>query len=161
MRAVGRTEEETMPFTLSKLRFSWIALAAFVGASLVTGSASATCTSMPADGACPPVCCCKGAESARLIRDDDAPAIARQFILSQNGNVCPDIPGCVCCPQAPVAPEPKGQRAEESRPDPGRSSDAARLGFGTVFRPFIGPVPPTISPPQTSPLYLRNSRLLI
>jgi hypothetical protein len=55
-----------MPFTLSKLRLSWIALAAFVGASLVTGSATAACPTMPAGGPSPPVCCCKGAESATL-----------------------------------------------------------------------------------------------
>jgi hypothetical protein len=140
-----------MLFTLSKLRFSPIALAAFVGTSLVTGSASAAFMSKPPAGACPPVCCCNGPKSVTPMQDAAAPAIARQFIVSQNGNVCPSVPGCVCCPQAPVAPEPKGQRADGSRPDPGRSADAAGLEFGVVFRSFVGPVPPIISLQQKSP----------
>jgi hypothetical protein len=150
-----------MQFTVSKPRFFWIALAGFVGTWLGTSSASAACASMPADRACPPVCCRQVQESATSIRGAAAPAVARQFILSRNGNICPNVPCCACCRQAPVAPEPRGQRVEESRPDPGRSADAGWLDFDGVFWPFIGPVPPIISLLQKSPLYLLNSRLLI
>jgi hypothetical protein len=143
------------------LRLSWVAIAAIVGASMVTGNASAACTSMPAGAASTMGCCCEGPESAMSIPDARVPATSSQFILSQNGNVCPSIPVCACCRQAPVAPEPKRQHAEESRPDPGRSADAIWFVFGSAFRPFIGPIPPIISSPQKSHLYLRNSRLLI
>jgi hypothetical protein len=151
----------TMPISLSKLRFSWIALAAFVGASLVTGDASAACGSMMADGGCRPACCCQASESVTPVRAAPAPATVRLPLPFQIGGACPNAAGCHCRPQAPPAPEPKGQRAEESRPDPGRSPEAGWLDLGCVFRPFIGLVPPTGSPPQKSPLYLRHSRLLI
>jgi len=149
-----------MPITLAELRFSWIALAALVGASLVAGDASATCTSMSDSGGCRARCCGKASKSATPIRAA-VPATVAQHIPPQDGNVCPDVPGCNCRPQAPTAPEPKERRAGESRLDLGRNVEAGWLDLGGVFRPFIGPVPPTISPPQKSPLYLRNSRLLI
>ncbi len=149
-----------MPITFTKLRFSLFALAAFVGASLLTGDASAGCTSMPDAGECRAVCCCEASESTTPIRAG-VPATFGEQIPSQNGNVCPDLPGCHCRPQAPTAPEPKQRRAGENRPDPGRDAAAEWLEIGGVFRPVISPVPPTISPPGKSPLYLRNSRLLI
>jgi hypothetical protein len=151
-----------MLIALAKLRLSWIALAAFVGASLVTDGASAACTPMPDAGACPPVCgCCKASESATPIRAAAEPLAVGEQIPSRDGNACPFVPGCQCRPPAPTAPQPKERRAEESRPDPGRIAAAGWLDPGGVFRPYIGPVPPTSSPPQASPLYLRNSRLLI
>jgi hypothetical protein len=150
-----------MPHTLSKMRFSWIALTAFLGASLAAGDASAACPSEPAGKLSRPARCCKAPKSADSVRVVAAPAKARPCILPQNADACPYVPGCCCCPPAPPAPEPKGQRAEENRHDPGRITEAGWLDSGGVSRPFIGPVPPTGSPPQTSPLYLRNSRLLI
>ncbi len=87
--------------------------------------------------------------------------MAHLLIPSPGGNVCPNPAGCACSPQAPTAPEPNGQRIEEDRREPGRDDAAASLDLASVFRPFLGPVAPTVSPPRKSPLYLRNSRLLI
>ena len=141
-----------MPFNVYKLRFPWFALAAFVGASLVTGNASATCPSMANAGVCPSACCCcEPTESATAIRDTAEPATARPHLPSQDRNVCPDNFECNCRPQAPAAPRPKERRAEESRPDSGRSTEAGWLALGGVFRPFIGRVLPTSSPPQELP----------
>ena len=152
---------EAMSSIRSKPRFSWIALTALVGTSLITGTASASCTSMPAAGACAQVCCCERPESSPPISEASTPTTGRRSVSSRDGDVCPKVPGCVCRPQAPVAPEPKGQRAEQSRPDPSRAANAARLELGNVFRPFDDLVPATIGPPPESPLYLLNSRLLI
>lgn len=149
-----------MPISPSKLRFSWIALAAFVGASLVAGDASAACESMTAGG-CRPACCCGASESVTPVRAAPDPVTVRQPLPFQNGGACPNAAGCHCRPQAPPAQEPKGQRTGESRPDPGRSAEAGWLDPGGVSRPFIGPIPPTGNPPQKSHLYLRHSRLLI
>jgi hypothetical protein len=150
-----------MAISPSKLRFSWIALAAVVGASLVAGDASAACGSMTSDGGSRPACCRQASESVTPVRAAPEPVTVPQLPPFQDSGACPDTAGCHCRPQAPPAPEPKRQRAGESRPDPGRSTEAGRLDLGGVSRPFIGPVPPTGSPPQKSPLYLRHSRLLI
>jgi hypothetical protein len=156
----GPFRERTMPISFTKLRFSWIALAAWVGASLVTGDASAACTSMPDAGGCRPVCCRKASKSATPIRVVVSATVGQHF-PSDDGSVCPDAAGCHCCPPAPTAPEPKERRGRESRPDPGRNAEAGWLHIGGVFRPLIGPIPRTISQPRKFPLYLRNSRLLI
>ncbi len=58
-----------MPIAVPKPRFPWIAVAALVGASLAAGDASASCSSMPDAGACPPACCCKATESATPTHD--------------------------------------------------------------------------------------------
>jgi hypothetical protein len=151
-----------MPISLSKLRFSWIALAAFVGASLVTGDASAACESMTAAGECRTACCCQASESITPLRATPEPVTTGQLLLPfKNGVACPNAAGCHCGTQAPPAPEPKGQRAGESRPDLGRNTEAGGLDLGGAFRPIIGPIPSTGSRPQKFPLYLRNSRLLI
>ena len=63
----------------------------------------------------------------------------------------PDTAGCHCCPQAPPAPEPRGGSAGESRPDPGRNTEAGWLDLGGVFRPFIGPVPADSQPAADNP----------
>jgi hypothetical protein len=149
-----------MPIAFSKLRISAIALAAFVGASLMTADAFASCTSMPDAAGCQAVCCCKASESATPIRIA-SPATVGQDVPLENGNVCPDLPGCHCRPQTPTAPQPEERRADESRPDPGRDRAAGSLEIADVSRPTISPAPPTISPPRKAPLYLRNSRLLI
>ncbi len=150
-----------MPIAVTKLRFSWIALAAFVGTSLVGGDASAACASMPDAGGCQRgCCCCETSNSPTPIRPA-APVMGGRHITSQTGNVCQDVPGCHCRPPVPTAPKPKEWRAEESRPDSSRSGEASWLEIGDVFRPFTGPVPPTSSPPRKSPLYLCNSRFLI
>jgi hypothetical protein len=151
-----------MPIIFTTLRFSWIALAAFMGASLVTDDASAACPSMPAGGGGRPACCCTASES--VTSGPAAPALTTvsRPVPIRSGGLCPNAARCCYCgPQAPPAPEPKGPRAGENRPDPGRMTEAGWLDFGGVLRPFIGPVPPTGSPPQASPLYLLNSRLLI
>jgi hypothetical protein len=148
-----------MPITPNKLRVSSIALAALVGASLLTVDASAARTSMPSARGCRSACC-KASQSAMPNRAA-VTATVGQNIPSPDRNACRDIPGCNCRPQSPTAPEPKERRDEESGPDPGRTIQPERLDIDSVFRPFIGPVPPTINPPLKSPLYLRNSRLLI
>jgi hypothetical protein len=149
-----------MLIAFTKLRSSWIALAAFVSASLVTADASAACTSMTDAGGCRAVCCCTAPESVTPIRAA-ARATVGQQIPFESGNVRPDMPGCHCRPQAPTAPAPTERRASESRPDPGRNVAAGWLDIDGVFRPFVGPVPSAVSPPHKFPLYLRNSRLLI
>ncbi len=149
-----------MSIAFSKLRISAIALAAFVGASLMSGDAFASCTSMSDAAGCRAVCCCKASESATPTRIATAATVG-QDVPFENGNVCPDLPGCHCRPQAPTAPEPREQRANESRLDPGRDAAAGWIEIASVSRPITSPAPPTISPPRKSPLYLRNSRLLI
>ena len=149
-----------MPIAFAKLRISAIALAAFVGASLMTADAFASCTSMPDAAGCRAVCCCQPSESATPIRVSET-ATADQASPFGNGNLCPVPPGCHCRPQTPTAPQPKERSADESRPDPGRDRAAGWLEIAGTSRPTISPAPPTIIPSRKSPLYLRNSRLLI
>ena len=149
-----------MPTTPFRPRFSWIALAAFVGAVLTAGEASA-CQAM-AD-ACPPVCgCCKAAAPAMRVPDEAASATAGT-LLASGGEHCQPAPagGCACRSEAPTAPDPTGQRTDESRPDPSRDVAVGWPGLTGISRESIDPVLPTISLPQKSPLYLRISRLLI
>jgi hypothetical protein len=151
-----------MPIAFTTLHFSWFRLAAFVGASLVTADASAACPSMPARGEFRPARCCKSSGSVTPRSATPTPATVRRALPIRSGGICPNAARCCYCgPHAPPAPEPKGQRASESRPDPGRITEAGWLDLGGVFPPFIGPVPATGSTTQTSPLYLLNSRLLI
>jgi hypothetical protein len=149
-----------MPVTYTKLRFSWIAVAALAGASLLDVDARAACTSMPNAGKCRPGCCGKAVPTAMPIRAAGLATVGRQ-VASLDENTCRNVPGCNCCPQAPTAPEPKERRAEASTSDGGRTVESDWFDLDQVFRPFIGAVAPAISPPQKSPLYLRNSRLLI
>jgi hypothetical protein len=150
-----------MLVSLPKLRFSMVALAAFAGASFVARDATAACESMAAAGGCESACCCEASESVAPGPAAPGPAMVNPLLPSQSGGICSGAARCHCRPQAPPAPEPKGQRTEDNRPDPGRSAVVGWLDFAEVFRAFIGPVPPTVSPPESSPLYLRNSRLLI
>ena len=139
-----------MPIAFAKLRVSWIALAACVGASLVKSDASAACTSMPDAGGYRPACCRKASKSATPIRAVVSATVSRHF-PSDNGSVCPDAAGCHCCPPAPTAPEPKQRRGWESRPDPGRNLEAGWLDIDGVFRPLIGPIPPHHQPAAEIP----------
>jgi hypothetical protein len=151
-----------MPTTPFRPRFSWITLAAFVGAVLTAGEASA-CQAMPDAGACPPACgCCQAAEPAMPVPDDAVPATAGT-LLAPGGEHCRPAPagGCACRSEAPTAPEPTVKRSDESRPDPSRDVAVGWPGLAGISRASIDPVLPTISPPQKSPLYLRISRLLI
>jgi len=151
-----------MPLAPFRPRFSWIALVAFVGAVLTAGEASA-CQAMLHAGACPAVCgCCKAAEPAMSVPDDVVAATAG-LLVAPGSEPCQTAPagGCACCSEAPTAPEPKGQRAGENRPDPSRQVAVGWPGFHSISRASINPVVPTISPPNKSPLYLRISRLLI
>jgi hypothetical protein len=149
-----------MPSIFTTLRSSWLALAVFACASLLVGDASAACASMPDAGGCESACCCEAPVSASPIQAD-APATLSQNIPVQDANVCRNVPGCHCRPQAPTAPEPKQRRAGENRVDRSRHVDAARVDTGDASRTFIEPVSAAVSPPQKAPLYLRNSRLLI
>ncbi len=162
IEVVSLVSEGTMPITRTKLRHSWIALAAFVGALLTSGGVSASCTK-PDALACSPVCgCCKTPASARPTPEAAGPAMAHQKVPARTGDVCPDAPGCECRPQAPTAPEPKpGQRTTVERSDPGRDSALGGLGFDAAPRLMTFSVPATASPPQKLSIYLRNSRLLI
>jgi hypothetical protein len=155
-----------MPITFPKPRLPWIALAAFVGAVLASGGASASCTSMPDGGACTPACgCCKASQSDRPTNLTGKPATVDQHILDhRDANACRPIPagGCCCRPQAPAAPGPRGQRAGgEERSETELAFAAGWSDLGGGFRPAIGPISPTARPPQKTPLYLRTSRLLI
>ena len=76
------------------------------------------------------------------------------------GNVCPIAPGCCCRPESPVAPQPKGHQEGENTPELGHET-AGPAWFHVVNRPFFDAVPVTIGSPRKTPLYLRNSRLLI
>ena len=149
-----------MRISFTQLRFSWIALAAFMGASLSGVNATAACSSIANAGKCRPACCGKAAPSAKRVRADVLATVG-QRIASLDGNTCPNVPCCHCCPQAPAAPEPKQRRAEKNGPDRGRTVEADWLDYEWVCRPIIGAVPHIIIPPSKSPLYLRNSRLLI
>jgi hypothetical protein len=163
MRTLSPFREGTMPIALAKLRFLWIALAAFVGTSLVTETASAACNSMPGNGTCSSTRdCCKASKPVLPVRATVEPSTVHQRSPLPKENTCPNKPGCVCCPQFPAAPEPKGHRPGENRPEPDRN--VAAIGghdSGGIARPSAARVPPLLSPPQKSPLYLRNSRLLI
>jgi hypothetical protein len=163
MRTLTPFREGTTPIAVAKLRFLWIALAVFVGTLLVTQSASAACNSMPGSGTNSSTRgCCKASKPVMPVRASAEPSTFEQRLPLPNENTCPNKPGCVCCPQFPAAPEPKGQRPGENRPEPDRN--VAAIGghdTGSIARPATGPVPPLLSPPQKSPLYLRNSRLLI
>jgi hypothetical protein len=156
-----------MPFTFPKPRLPWIALAAFLGAALASGGASASCTSMPDAGACPPICgCCKASQSDWPTDLTGRSATVDQHILYRvDANACRpsvSVGGCSCRPQAPAAPGPRGQRTGgENRPETELAIAAGWSELSGGFRPAIAPISPTASPPQKSPLYLRTSRLLI
>lgn len=152
-----------MPITRTKLRHSWIALAAFVGALLASGGASASCTMTPDAGACPPVCgCCKAPASDSPTPEAAGPATVHEHVPARTGDVCPSTPRCECRSQAPTAPEPKpGQRTTVERSDPAHDLALGWLDFDAAPRSVYFSVPATPSPPQKHPIYLRNSRLLI
>ena len=152
-----------MPITRPKPRHLWIALAAFVGALLTSGGASASCTMTKDAGDCPPVCgCCKAPASDGPTPEAAGPTTVHQQVPARSGDVCPDAPGCECRSQAPTAPEPKpGQRTTVERSDPGRDADLGWFDFDAAPRLMTFSAPATASPPQKLPIYLRNSRLLI
>jgi hypothetical protein len=126
-------------------------------------NASATCKSMPDCRRCPTVeSGCRKAKSLPPLRVASGPASVDRQIPSPNGGSCPNFPGCCCQPQCPVAPQPRGQEDEESNLGPARVVAASGwLGIVNIDRSLIGLPPPSISSSQKSPLYLRNSRLLI
>jgi hypothetical protein len=163
MRTCGPLREGTMPVALPKPRFLCIALAAIVVPSLLPGSASAGCTSMPDRGACQSACLARRPpQGVTPVRATVEPSALHRNIPFPNENTCPNRCGCVCCPQCPAAPQPKGHRIGENRPEPNRK--VAAIGAAdpaSVARPSVGLVPVLRSPPQKSPLYLRNARLLI
>ena len=132
-------------------RLTWVAIAAIVGASFVTGSASAACTSMPAAAASPTDCCCEAPESARSIPDANVPATSRQFILSQNGKSLPEysrlfLPsGKLLSPRnpkdsmskkaGPIAAAARMRYRSSSAPPSGRSSARPRRSSARCTNP--------------------------
>jgi hypothetical protein len=151
-----------MPLIPVRPRFSWFALAAFVGAVLTAGEASA-CSAMSDAGACPAACgCCEVAEPAMRVPGNVVSATGGTLAVpgGEPSQMAP-TGRCCCRSESPAAPEPKGQRTGEHRPDPDRELAAGWLDDGRSFRAYVGLIPPTASPPQKSPLYLRISRLLI
>lgn len=148
-----------MRFEFGTMRFPSIALTAIAFALLLSADAQAGCTSMPEASTCQAVCCCTPAEPSTLGPDGASPLNARPAGNLDSANARPG--GCSCRPQAPIAPEPKGPHLEESRSDQGRSSQASSAYAGEVRRAFFSALPLPSSPPQTIPLYLHTSRLLI
>src|SRR5262249_1485774 len=143
--------------------FAWIALAALAGSLLLTGDATASCTSKSDATSCVPLCaCCRASAPATPVPNAAALPMARPPIPVQDQRACREAPGCGCWLQAPVAPEPKGQRASERRPNPKCRRDAAGcLPLRDICRPLDAPTVPSLNAPHQSPLYLRISRLLI
>ena len=151
-----------MPIALPNARHLSIAVAAFMGAFMLTGNASAGCKSMPDCANCSAVVnCCKAKTVPPSGAATERAAVDPLIPLPDRG-ACRNIPGCICQPQRPVAPEPKGQHDGQNNPDPARNAAVSGWhGIASISRSVLGAAPPAISPSQKSPPYLRNSRLLI
>ena len=89
------------------------------------------------------------------------PATVVGHVPVTGGIVCPTSPGCCCRPESPVAPQPKSYQEGENTPDSGHDAAVPGWFHAATTRPFFDAVPTTIGSPRKSPLYLRNSRLLI
>ncbi len=153
-----------MPTVFHKLRLASIAFIAIMGALLAADQVSASCTEMPAAGACRAGCgCCKTPESNHPAVKLAGAATVVGRVLSHDTRVsrAARARGCACCSRSPAAPEPKGNRAEESRRDLRRAVAAERFDFETLPRPLVPPSDSTTAPPHQSRLYLHTSRLLI
>ncbi len=152
-----------MLIDLPKLRCFSLALAVFLAASLVRGSASAACPSMPDGAACQAVCgCCKVSDSVTPSRATADPVTGYRHFVIPSGNNLSNGLGCVCNPQSPAAPAPKGHARAQKSPDSARDRTAPVLfGLNVVARPSVSLIPPPHGPSLQSPLYLRTSRILI
>jgi hypothetical protein len=155
-----------MPITSPKLHRPWIALAALVGALLVSGgSASASaCSAMASRGDCAPADCCCESPSADIPAEADiAPPSLHEDASAGTARVRHESPAgrCRCGSRAPAAPRPKAPTTREGRPDPGRGASGDRFDLTPMPRSFTCAGRPSGSPSQKSPVYLRTSRLLI
>lgn len=155
----------TMTLAHSLHRSPWIALAAFLVALSATGEARACTTMVEGSGACATVCgCCKSPALGGSVSDTVVAEAAQRLAPAQADEVCDSLPrgGCACRSGQPEAPEPKaGQRTTGGETDFGRALAQGESAHDVSPRSLTRPTWATESPPQRSPLYLRNSRLLI
>lgn len=152
-----------MTSTRPMQRLSSIALLAILGGLFTAGGASAC--DMSKDGGCATAtpCCCD-TPSARSSSQQAPSTLTSRPGPIRGVTACGATAsgGCYCGTERPAAPEPKsGQRTSDRRPttapDLGLDLSDLLVYPSTLARSS----PPTASPPQHTPLYLRTSRLLI
>ena len=148
---------------LPKPRFPWVALTAIVGALLGLDNSASACATMGTADCCVAIRCCRQASgSAKTTPDVARTPVAHEGVPARAGGACLDAPaGCACRLQAPTAPGSSERRIDENRLDPGHNVAAKGFDLCVTPRPLAASIPPAASPPRKSPLYLRNSRLLI
>ncbi len=155
----------TMTSALPRHRSPWIALAAFLVALSAADGANACTTMTQGRGACAAACgCCEAPASGGSAPEAIEAVAAHRVAPPLTEEVCGDSPtdGCACRSGQPDTPEPRPrQRTANEKTDAGRALAIGEPVHDAASRSFSRPNWPTVGPPQKSPLYLRNSRLLI
>lgn len=142
----------------------WLPLAAFAGA-LLWGSGSATACSTLKARACATACGCCDPEPSGAGGDIAAAAeLPLRIIAPPAAQASDGAPagGCSCRAEPQDAPEPRARtRADDERA--GSPLDLAAPPIAVAPAPMLPArsLPPGTGTPQGTPLYLRNSRLLI